>query len=229
MYQPKIVAVCGWKYEPENLLLEWMENTAWVDDHVVIDCRERTDEAWIDEHILYTLERKEAIKKKADWVLVVSPDERLERKAEGIIRQAVLDQRKHRYRFHNRELFEPTAYRVDGTWGNLWQTRLYRVEKNQVFDKKKLHNNPCPTFPERKRYDLEINMYHQKHIEPENGRIRAELYKHLDPENQFNAYSNYDYLAERDGMQLQEIIPGREYHPPYKTKYLFQPPEKFYT
>lgn len=44
----KLVAGCGWKYEPEWMIEDMKKNMPWVDEFVILDCRKR-DELWMHE------------------------------------------------------------------------------------------------------------------------------------------------------------------------------------
>lgn len=224
---PKIVTTCGARWEPQHLIDDYLKNFSWCDDHVIIWDRERsaTDFSFPNERFLYEKERELAHELEADWILVVSPDERMEERAEEIIRQIMEDdpEGEFLYRFPNRELYNANQYRVDGTWGDKLQTRLYKWKEKQRMGVKKLHNNPCPVYPPLRRKTVDLNLYHLKHCEEENRKNRARIYKELDPENKYNSATNCDYLADDRGMILEDIPEGREYSPPYTKSFFWDP------
>lgn len=224
---PKIVCAHGWKYEPQWLVDDLHKNLSWVDDFAVVDCRGRTDELWIDERHLYAQERKIAGKLGADWILVVSPDERLEIGAEEIIRKAISGPRDRCYKLPVREMYTPTAYRSDGNWAKRVQARLYPYDPTFIFDQKSLHNNIAPRHPILKKLVLDVNLYHLKHIEPENRTTRVKVFEKLDPKHKFQRIG-YEYLDNVDNLEMTAIPEGREFKPPYTQPYIFSPPEELY-
>lgn len=226
--KPKIIATCGIKYEPEWLLDDWKENLSWVDGFAIADCRSRVNELWIDETDLYTWERQIAGEMGADWVLVISPDERLDRNAERIIRRAVEGPRNITYTFKVRELFTPTHYRVDGRWDHGIQKRLYAYDPEHEIKKKKLHTSPVPPAAYDRTVMLGCDLYHLKHIEPENRVARAKVFSKLDPRMDDTILDNYEEIADDTGMKLKEISKNKPYYPPYTRPYHYRPPKELY-
>lgn len=222
----KIVACLGWKYEPQWMIDDFKKNMSWVDDFAILDCRGR-DELWIHEGEYRLKLREMAAKKKADWILIASADERYEKNAGDTIRPLVEDNKnKVIYEFNLREMFTPTHYRTDGIWEK-YRRRLYPLLPNQTVSYQPIQ---CPSMPQNADYRIEkvdVNIYHLKMIEPENRIMRTRVFKELDKTNEFQGVG-YDYLADDYGAVLEKIPKGREYLPKYR-KYIFKVPKKFLT
>lgn len=222
----KLVACFGWKYEPEWLVEELKENLKdWVDDFAILDCRKR-DELWIHEGE-YRLKLRELAKQKgADWILITSPDERWEKDAGKIIRPYI-DGNKDRviYDFDLREMYSPTEYRIDGIWGQKNRYRLFPLLENQLFTYQPIQCNSYPQEPGYEVKHLDVNIYHLKMIEPQNRRLRVEVFKKLDPDNKYQGIG-YDYLQDDYGAILESIPKGREYSPSYRP-YYFEVPRRY--
>lgn len=228
MSQPRIIATCGRKWEPDWLMDDWKENLSFVDGFAIADCRDRTDELWIDEYELYTWERKLAAELEADWILVVSPDERMDWSAERILRRVSQGPRNTAYRFRNRELYTPNEYRVDGDWGYAIQTRFYAFDPSHEITKKSLHTAPVPKAARQRTALLNCDLYHLKHIEPENRVKRAKVFEAVDPGAKNSVLKSYSELVDETGMRLEKIKPGFGYSPPYTKPYIFNPPKELY-
>lgn len=201
---PKLVISFGYKYEPDWLIDDLRANIKGVcNDVFEFDSRDR-DELWIPRDVFNNTLRQGAIKMGADYMLVVAPDERLEKRAADVIRRLVERDTKLSYKFNLREMYTPTAYRVDGIWGKKRRIRLHY-----------LHG---PISVER----VDLNIYHLKHIEPENRRSRAEI--HTLTNTADNKRLGFDYLADEHGLKLEEIPAGREFTPAYTRPYMFEMP-----
>jgi len=220
----KLVAMCGWKYEPEWMIEEMKENMSFVDEFVILDCRKR-DELWIHEGHYRLILREMAREKKADWVLVCAPDERYEKNAGPRIRELIdYNNEDKMYTFQLRELFNPVWYRIDGIWGNKARRRLYPLKDNQRMSYTPIQCPPVPSSP-LERYDIDINIYHLKMIEPENRTMRTKVFNALDPDSKYQ-HVGYDYLDDEKEAEMERIPEGREYYPKYR-KYIFSVPEKY--
>jgi hypothetical protein len=222
----KLVALLGWKYEPSWMVSELKENLkGWVDDFCILDCRGR-DELWIHEGEYRAKLRQMAKEKKADWAMFTSPDERWEKDAGKIIRP-MIDNNKDRKILEPilRELYTPNQYRIDGIWAGKYRRRIWPLLDGLTYKYQRIQ---CPSPPENPEFEvvnIPVNIYHLKMIEPENRKLRAEIFKKLDPTNEFQ-WCGYDYLANDDGMVLEEIPKGKEYYPKYR-KYIFKVPENY--
>ena len=237
----KLFAVAGWKYEPEWLVDKMKENMSFFDEICIVDTRNRK-EFWIDEGYYRKLQRKELQKKgikPGDWVFVTSPDERLETGAESEIKSFMAQYVDKIGSFPLKEMWTPTAFRVDGIWNNKTRPRLYQYRPGQIFSSKRIQQAPVPVLPKCERLPMKSRIYHLKNIEPENRINRAEAYKKMDPEYRYMNRRNpslrlidpdrkllnmgYDYLYNEEGMVLRTIEKGREFTPPYNKKYFFTP------
>lgn len=216
----------GWKYEPKWLVDQLYENLKdWVDDFAMLDCRDR-DELWIHEGEYRDKLREIARQKKADWVLLTSPDERWEKDAGKIIRPLIDDnQDKKILEVQLRELYTPTQYRIDGIWGTKYRRRIWPLLEKLTYKSQRIQCPAAPENPDFASVNIPVNIYHLKMIEPENRALRVKVFKKLDPIDQFQ-WCGYNYLDDEGGMELQGIPSGREYYPAYR-KYLFQVPEKY--
>jgi hypothetical protein len=202
---PRLVICFGYKYEPEFLINDLRENIAGIADEVFeFDSRSR-NELWIPRDEFNNTLRRGAIERDADYMLVVAPDERLEKRAGKIIRELVNRDKPVSYRFNLRELYTPTAYRTDGIWGKKRRIRLHYMRGKST------------------TRNVDLNIYHTKHIEPENRTSRAEIHSLTNTAD--NKHLGFDYLADETGMILEEIPGGREFYPPYTRKYIFEIPE----
>lgn len=221
----KLVAVCGQKYEPDWMIEDMKKNMPWVDEFCILDCRKR-NELWIHEGQYRLILREMARKAKADWILICSPDERYEKDAGEKIRPLINENKDKRiYEFSLKELYFPKWYRTDGIWGEKYRMRLYPLYEDQTMAYQPIQ---CPSMPTNKDYPVirvDVNIYHQKMIEPENRTLRTEVFKKLDPENKYQGIG-YDYLDNEEGATLQRIPEDRMYLPEYK-KYQFKVPSKY--
>lgn len=226
----RLVATFGIRWEPQWLVDDMVANLSpWVDDFACIDDRSRDPgEVWGHEGNFRRRQRELCAKMRADWILVCCPDERWEDRAGDVVRP-LIDGRKHKkiYRFHCREMFTPTAYRVDGRWGHRPRARLYPLLPNQQMAyHKRIHSADTPRNRDYQRVTLDLNFYHLKMIEPENRARRAQVFTDLDPT--FSCQPSmrtigWDYMTDETGMALEEIPPGRGYSPAHTRRYLWDP------
>lgn len=223
----KIVAIFGVRYD-KDLLPDLIKNLDFVDDFAILyDFNHK--ELWRNEYEYRIKLREIAEEKKADWVLVTSPDERFEKFAGLKIRRMVENIKDNRIlQFNLREMWTPDKYRVDGVWGEKTRLRLYPLTKNQDYLKKHIQ---VPPFPVNKKgepffpiVNTNLNIYHLKMIEPENRKLRSEVFKKLDPGNKIQKIG-YDYLYNETGLKLKKIPFFRRYYPKYK-KYIFDIPSE---
>lgn len=221
----KIAFACGWRYEPEWLLDDWKENTKWADFHIVVDDRGRDPkEKWDNETLRYIKYREIAIELGADWLFVTAPDERLAPDAEQIVRKAMLNLDNIYYDVRVLELYTPTQYRCDKFWDNQYHATMYRIQPNQQFTPSTLHANPVPTTPYLKPLILPTDIYHLKHIEPESRKNRIKIFKEMDPEEKMGGLGEgYDYLDDDEGIELCDIPKEKQFYPPYRKPYIFDP------
>jgi hypothetical protein len=149
----------------------------------------------------------------AQWVLSIDPDERLERAAAEVLPRLTAVSEPVSLGFWLRELYAPDAYRVDGLWGTKVRYRLFPLLEGQRFSKQPLHAPPHPRQYAQRLTGL--NLYHLKMITHDRRVARRDLYRMLDPENALQPMG-YDYLADDEGAQLEQIPPDRGYWPPHR-------------
>ena len=221
-----LIAVYARRHEPQWLIDDLHTNLApWVDGFAVVDDRMRApDDPWGHEGQMRAAQRQAAIDAGADWVLVVDPDERIEDRAGGTIRPLIeqLSGQPVLLRFALRELFAPTAYRVDGRWGLYRRARLYPVLPGQQMSDKAIHCPPVPINPEYRRIDIDVNLYHLKMIEPANRAARVRAYARAEAAAGVRA-RQWTPMQRTVGMRLQTIPVGREFTPGYTRPYLMAP------
>ena len=147
----------------------------------------------------------------ARWALAVDPDERFETPLASCI--GALTARPGRcYSFALREMYSPTAYRIDGVWGAKRQARLLSLEQGVIAPEGDLHLPWSRFVPHARIENTDFNLYHLKMITRARRVARAALYNHLDPDGRMQQLG-YDYLADDNGAELEAIPKGREYTP----------------
>lgn len=214
----RLFAVFSYRYDVE-LVPDLLENLkSFIDDYVIHDDRGNTEE-WYNEGYVRNKLIEKAKNRGADWILCVDPDERFEIQAGKKIRDLIKIKRKVIYLFNFRELWLPCAYRVDGIWGQKKKAILFPVFPGQKFMNLPIHSGWFPINEDYEWINTDINLYHLKMIVPEARKIRANLYKSLDPFHKYQPIG-YDYLIEEIGLRLERIPPGREYYPPFKESYI---------
>jgi hypothetical protein len=162
-----------------------------------------------------------AWKHRADWLVGIDADERLEDsfrdRAEDALRRAELEGH-DAYWVPWLELFEPTRYRVDGIWGTKRKACLFRSRRDHGFDDRRIHTHWASLPPPKGGWPTaEARVYHLRMIEPADRLARAERYRRLDPNRVWQPIG-YDYLLDEHGLELREIEPGRGYTPAYGAK-----------
>lgn len=204
MSKPRLVISYGRRYEPQWLVDEMLANVEGIaDDIFCLDDRARpAGDLWIGREEFNGALRDGALRMGADYMLVIAPDERLEKGAGPVIRELVGLGRPFSYKFNLREMWTPTAYRVDGLWGRKRRLRLHYLG-GEV----------------RGIEHTRLNIYHLHLIEPENRASRAEIHKATNKWD--NGALGFDYMTDERGMRLERIPAGREFYPPYSRPYVF--------
>lgn len=149
---------------------------------------------------------------RADWILAVDPDERLECSAADRIGRLTSRNERIAWGFRFREMYSATDYRIDGLWGAKVQHRLFRAYDPAEYRSKDLHGLWYPADIGFKQRTTDLNLYHLKMIEPRRRSGRQALYKHLDPKHEMQDIG-YDYLADETDARFERIPPGRGYNP----------------
>jgi hypothetical protein len=215
---PRLVAVYARRHEPSWLVDELRANLAWVDQIVEVDDRERpASEAWGHEGQLRARQWQAAAEAGADWVLMMDPDERLEDCAADTIRP-LLEGPDGLGRVTLRELFRANAYRVDGRWGRIRRTRLFRLRPGQQMSDKPIHAPAVPIRTGMPTFEIDVNLYHLKMVEPENRQRRAVAYGRAEDQHGVRR-RQWGALAQTHGMRLEQIPAGRGFTPGYTRPY----------
>jgi hypothetical protein len=154
-----------------------------------------------------------ALHHRADWLLCVDADERLEwdfrRRTERVIRRGCL-LGFSAFAVRIRELWGSTAtYRADGIWGTKRHAKLFRGRADHVFDPRPLHGLKAPLQARVALADLEV--YHLRMIQPEDRWLRRQRYERLDPEARWQPRLGYAYLTDERGLVLRPASPGRRF------------------
>jgi hypothetical protein len=158
-----------------------------------------------------------ALRHRADWVISLDADERVEvdfrDRAERIIRRGSVAGLST-YALRIRDLWDhPGRYRNDGIWGRKRVARLFRARADHQFDTRPLHGVKAPLqdrihgmFP-----CADLNIYHLGMLRREDRLARRQRYHILDPNCQWQPTIGYDYLTDEAGLELREISPHRDY------------------
>jgi hypothetical protein len=148
----------------------------------------------------------------ADWVLAVDPDERFEIDTATRISALTRASGKVAWGFNFRELYSPTAYRIDGVWGEKKRFCLFRMFDPSERSDTGLHDTWYPQNSGFKEKYSGLNLYHLKMISPARRAARSGLYEFLDPDHR-DQPMGYDYLADEAGARFETIPPKRGYKP----------------
>jgi len=211
--RPLLLALFSFRYDA-HLVPDLLQNLEpIVDGWIAFDDR-CSDEFYSDEPTRRRALLVRARELGADWVLGIDPDERLERGAAEGIREMTKASGPVAWGFRLREMYTPSAYRVDGVWGQKVQFRLFPLITERRFSDQPLHGLWFPAEPKHTLLRSDLNLYHLKMIAPERRRARRDLYKYLDPSQRYQAIG-YDYLADDVGLVLEEVPADRSYFPPH--------------
>jgi len=211
--EPRLFAVFCFRHDAD-LVPGLLDNLgAAVDDYVAYDDR-GSRSAWQHEGRRQRLALERARERGAEWVLCLDPDERLEDGGARVIRQAIRTDQPVVYGFRLRELWTPTAYRVDGLWRRKRKWALFPLRPGQEFADEFLHNRWAPVNPEYRREMLDVNVYHLRMIDEERRVQRRDFYNRIDPEGAYQSIG-YDYMTDETGLVVEEIPEGRGFHPAY--------------
>ena len=157
-----------------------------------------------------------ALRHRADWLLCVDVDERLERefrvRADRVIRRGRL-LGCSAYAVRLRELWDsPDAYRVDGIWGRKAVARLFRARADHEFDPRPLHGHKAPLQTRRfgSYWLADLNLYHLGMLQADDRLARRRRYELADPDNLWQPMG-YAYLTDEVGRTLVGIDPRRRY------------------
>jgi len=209
--RPFVLALFSFRYDA-HLVPDLVENIRpMVDGFVSFDDRSAT--SLVTNEITRRLQLLDAARRlRAHWVLLVDPDERIERGGAERIRDLTAEIRPVVWGFRVRELYTPDSFRVDGPWERMIQYRLFPLFEGQTFPDKPLHSAFYPRGRQYERLRSGLNLYHLKMLTRERRTARRDLYKHLDPTAAYQRIG-YDHLADDDGAVLKKIRRGRGFLP----------------
>jgi glycosyltransferase involved in cell wall biosynthesis len=210
-FRHMVLAVFSYRYDAE-LVPDLLANIASaVDGWVAFDDRNATD-VFSNEPRRRQLLIERARELGATWVLGIDPDERIERGAATRIRGLTRECQRIVWEFNLREMFTPTAYRIDGIWGSKMQGRLFPVFDGPLCSAQPLHGSWCVAPPGYSVFPAGLNLYHLKMASAKRRQVRRDLYRYLDPAKRFQPVG-YDYLLDEQGAELETIPPGRDFIP----------------
>lgn len=208
----KLVCVFAYRYD-SDFIEDMKKNLPFVDEFIEYDDRSRTT-TWYHEGKVRNSLINRAKDAKADWILCMDPDERLEKNAGKIITGIIHGNIKSKYYYARvLEMFSPTEYRVDSIWGRKKKVILFPNMPGQRFESKELHSPWSPIGYGKQ--ELDLNLYHLKMIKPADREIRRKVFNKVDHKRIYQKIG-YDYLIDEHGMVLRSIPKGREYYPEYR-------------
>lgn len=222
----KLVAVVGWRYEPEWLVNDFTTNIRPIVDELhIIDNRHQSG-PWQDEAAYRRQQRIIAQSLGADWFLLTSPDERFEWDAAEKIRHAIeKGPQDQAYTLQLCEMWNMREYRVDGQFANRQRTRLFPMAA-MLGDvpHRRIHSPVILPRYKRRRKPLDVRIYHLKNSVPENRRLRSDVMKKLDGEIGKDRTRSWDDFLAQD-VVLERIPAERAFYPPYTRPFVWEPEE----
>jgi glycosyltransferase involved in cell wall biosynthesis len=165
-----------------------------------------------------------ALRLRAEWVLCLDADDRLEREFRVRCERELRRAEKRGYEAYSlplRELWgSDRTYRIDGVWGKKRRARLFRPRPDPELDTQPLHAIKAPLQGRRKgkfrrgkgkfpRADLEV--YHLGMIRSEDRLARRLRYEALDPEARYQPGLGYSYLTDERGIRLRPVPRERDF------------------
>ncbi len=157
------------------------------------------------------------VRHRADWLVVVDADERLEHgfrdRAERVIRRVRrlgLDA----FRVRLRELWDrPDQWRADGIWGRKTRARLFRALPDHRFDTRPMHAVKAPLQGLRFRQFpvADVEIYHLGMLTAADRAARRARYEDADPDAKWQPGVGYAYLTDETGLRLAPVKPDRDY------------------
>jgi hypothetical protein len=223
----KLVAVFGWRWEPQWLVDDFIKNIEpIVDDFHVIDNRKQRGD-WQDEGAYRRKQRAFARKMGGRWFLLSSPDERFEDRAADVIRDAVNTGPKAPRAVRICEMWTMAQFRIDGQFKYRPRFRLFPVA--DMFGRvghRRIHSRIINNGARKRRKlhpHLDVRIYHLKNSVPENRQRRTAVMKRLDQEIGKSRESSWDDFLDEKNVVLQDVPDDRSFSPPYTRPYLWTP------
>jgi hypothetical protein len=159
-----------------------------------------------------------ALRHRADWLVCVDADERVERGFRARAERTIQSGRRlgrTAYAVQLRELWGSREhYRVDGVWGRKATARLFRARPDHEFDTRPLHAHKAPLQARDSggRFPVaDLIVYHLRMIRPEDRLARRRRYEALDPEARWQPGEGYAYLTDEEGLTLRSMRSGRRF------------------
>jgi hypothetical protein len=154
------------------------------------------------------------VRHRADWLLSIDADERLEEqfrdRAERVIRRG-RPLGLHAFSVRLRDLWDAEdRVRVDGIWGRKRVARLFRALPDHAFDDAALHAHKAPLQARvRGRFaPADLIVYHRAMLTADGRAARRARYEELDPDAVHQAIG-YSYLTDETGIRLEPLPRGR--------------------
>ena len=183
--RPDVLAIFSFRYDAHLVPALLANIEPMVDGWVFYDDR-AGEGVFSNEVRRRTLLLNAARDAGARWALAVDPDERFEAPLTSCIR-ALTAHPGRCYSFALREMYSPTAYRVDGVWGAKRQARLLSLDQGVVAPEGDLHLPWSRFAPHARIEHTDFNLYHLKMITRARRVARAALYNHLDPDGRMQS------------------------------------------
>jgi hypothetical protein len=155
-----------------------------------------------------------ALRHRAEWIICVDADERLEqdfraRSERVIARGNWLGC--SAYALHLRELWDDRGqYRADGIWGRKSVARLFRARPDHQFDSAPVHASKAPQQGRRMgRFPAaDVIIYHLGMLYPADRLARRQRYELADPDRRWQRIG-YEYLTDLGHLELRSLSPRR--------------------
>ncbi len=150
----------------------------------------------------------------ADWILIIDPDERVDRRLAKMIPKMTSGPQNIIWSFRIREMFTPQAYRDDGLWGAKTRNTLFPIAAVSDFDMQELHGAWIRRSTAFEQRNADLDVYHLRMATQERRRQRRLTYAAVDPER-YMQLLGYDYLDDERGMVLKTLPHDRGFEPPF--------------
>lgn len=155
-----------------------------------------------------------ALSHRAEWILCVDADERLEREFRSRAERVIARGRwlgYSAYAVQLRELWDTVdQYRVDGVWGRKKVARLFQALEDHQFDPSPIHGMKAPMQGRRlgRFPHADLTIYHLGMLRPEDREARRRRYQLADPECKWQRIG-YDYLTDPTGLTIERVSTRR--------------------
>lgn len=155
-----------------------------------------------EEYKLRTLQWKETIKEKPDWILFLDADEEFEEEFNTKVKILVENKDIDAYCFRLYDMWNENSYRADENWNpEIYRPFLIRYQPNYKYKFKKT-NQHCGRMPANVLHlSYAESIYRIKHygwMNPEDRKLKYERYKKLDPEGEFGNQKQYESILDEE-------------------------------